>query len=56
MKDIIVEEIRLSRTEHAKKFDFDIHDICEDVRKMQQSCGHSVISLKPKPFLKATGS
>ncbi len=42
MKDIIVEEIRLSRTEHAKKFNFDIHAICKDIRKTQQSCGHSV--------------
>ena len=56
MKDPIVEEVRKIRHEHAAKFDFDLHAICEDLRKREKSCGDRLVSLPPKPFLKATGS
>lgn len=35
MKDHFVTEIRQHRMEHARKFDFDIHAICSDLRKYQ---------------------
>ena len=33
MKDPIVEEIRKIRNAHSKKFNYDLHAICEDYRK-----------------------
>jgi len=56
MKDPIVEEIRKYREAHARKFKFDLHAICEDLRRKEKTCGHRVVSLPPKPVLKATGS
>ena len=37
MKDPFVEEIRGYRMEHAKRFDFDIHAICNDLRKLEKN-------------------
>ena len=45
MKDPIVEEIRKIRDAHAAKFQFDLHAICEDLRKQEKACGHPVVSL-----------
>lgn len=56
MKDPIVEEVRRIRDAHAERFKFDLHAICEDLRKKESTCGHPVVSLPPKPLLKATGS
>ena len=36
MKDPLVAEVRKYRMEHAKKFNFDIHVICDDLRKFQK--------------------
>jgi hypothetical protein len=36
MKDPYVTEIRKYRTKHSKKFHFDIHAICNDLRKYQK--------------------
>ena len=52
MKDPIVEEIREIRDAHAAKFQFDLHAICEDLRKQEKTCGHPVVSLPPKRILK----
>ena len=56
MKDPIVEEVRKAREEHAKRFNFDLHAICEDLRKKEKESGHPVVSLPPKRRLQATGS
>lgn len=56
MRDPIVESVREAREEHAKKFDYDLHKICEDLRSKQKDCGHRVVSLPPKRIPKATGS
>jgi hypothetical protein len=53
MKDPIVEEVRKARDAHAARFNYDLHAICEDLRKKEKSCGHPVVSLPPKPLLKA---
>ncbi len=45
MKDPIVEEVRKIRDAHAAKFQFDLHAICEDLRKQEKACGHPVVSL-----------
>lgn len=56
MKDPIIEEVRKIRDAHASAFKFNLHAICEDLRKKEKSCGHPLVSLDPKPILKATGS
>ena len=56
MKDPVVEEVHKIRQAHASKFNFDLHAICEDLRKKEKICGHPLVTLPPKPFLKATGS
>ena len=51
MKDSIVEEIRTIRGVHAARFQFDLHAICEDLRKKEKTCGHPIVSLPPKRIL-----
>jgi len=55
-KDSIVEEIRNIRNTHAAKFNFDLKDICADLKKKEKESGHPVVSLPPKRLLKRTGS
>ena len=50
MSDPIVDEIRSYRLEHTRKFDGDLHRICEDLRAYQKACGHKVVRFdKGKP-------
>ncbi len=56
MKDPIVESVREAREEHAKKFNYDLHEICEDLRSKQKDCGHKVVAFPPIRIIKATGS
>ncbi len=37
MKDPFVEEIRGYRMEHARRFNFDIHAICNDLRDLEKN-------------------
>jgi hypothetical protein len=54
-QDPIVEEVRRVREEHAKKFNNDLHAICEDFRKRQRSSGHRIVSRQPRiPIDRAT--
>lgn len=46
--DPIVEEIRKIREEHARKFNHDLHAICEDIRRRQGKSGHTVVSRPPR--------
>ncbi len=55
MTDQIVEEVREARRKHAERFKFDLHAICEDLKKKEITCGHPVKSLPAKKLLKATG-
>ena len=36
MMDPIVTEVRKNRMKHTKEFNFDIHAICDDIRKYQK--------------------
>jgi hypothetical protein len=56
MKDPIVEEVRKIRHAHAARFNFDLHAICEDLRRKERNCGHPLVTLPPKRRLKATGN
>ena len=47
--DLIVEEIRKYRDAYAKQFNYNLHAICQDIRKKQGSAGRRVVSLSPKP-------
>ncbi len=47
-QDPIVEEIRRIRDEHAKKFEYDLHEICEDFRKKQAESGRKTVSRQPR--------
>ena len=46
--DPIVEEIQRIRDEQAKKLNYDLHAICEDLRKKQSTFGIKVISRSPR--------
>ena len=54
--DPIVEEIHRIRDEHAKKFGYDLHAICEDLRKKQAASGRKVVSLQPRRPQKGNAS
>ncbi|MFQ5687921.1 MAG: hypothetical protein ACE5GV_14815 [Candidatus Scalindua sp.] len=47
-QDYIVEEVRKIRQAHAAKFNYNLHEICADLRKKEKVCGHQVVSLPPK--------
>ncbi len=45
MNDPIVEEVRKFRNEHAKKFNYDLDAICQDLIKHQKTSTHLVVDL-----------
>ena len=45
MKDPIVEEVRKHRMEHTIKCGGDLTKICDDMRRIENSSGHAVVSL-----------
>ena len=49
MTDTIVEEIRRIRDEHARQFNYNLHDMCEDLRREQALSGDKVVSLPKRP-------
>ena len=56
MSDPIVDEVRRIRHAHAARFNFDLHAICEDLRKKEKTCGHPLVTLPPRRFEGAAGS
>jgi hypothetical protein len=46
--DEIVAEIRKFREEYAKRFNYDLRAMFEDLRKQQRASGSKVVSLSPK--------
>ena len=47
--DEIVEEVRKKRQEHAAKFNYDLHQIVEDLNHKQRKCKRKTVSFPPKP-------
>lgn len=43
MNDPIVEEVRKSREEHARKFNYDLDAICADLMEKQKQRGHLLV-------------
>ena len=54
--DPIVEEVRAVREAHAKKFNYNISDICADLRKKENKSNYKVVSRQPKIRKQRTGS
>jgi len=50
MKDPLVDEIRKYRMEHTRKFNSDLHLICEDLRKFESTLGDRLVTEEPKKF------
>lgn len=48
MKDPIVQEVRIARMAHARKFSYDLAAICNDLRSIEKRCGHRIVSRKPR--------
>jgi hypothetical protein len=48
VKDPIVDEVRKHRIEHTRQFNFDLHEICEDLRKFEWTLGDRVVRLDPR--------
>lgn len=55
MKDPIVEEVRMARQDHAKEFNHDLKNICNDLKRIERECGHKLVSLPPRLLTKASG-
>jgi hypothetical protein len=47
-RDPIVEEIHRIRDEQAEKFGYDLHAICEDVRKKEAASGRKLVTREPR--------
>ena len=43
-RDPIVEEIHRVRDEPARKFGYDLHAICEDIREKQATSGRKLVT------------
>jgi hypothetical protein len=54
MKDPIVEEVRKARQDHAKEFDHNLSAICRDLKRIEQECGHPIVSFQPKRLIQAS--
>ncbi len=46
--DPIVEEVRRVREEYAKRFNYDVHAIVDDLRKQEQQHVDRLVSFPPK--------
>jgi hypothetical protein len=46
--DMIVEETRKTREEHAARFNYDLKAIYEDLKQQEQQGGREIVSLSPK--------
>ena len=47
-KDPIIEEVRKARDEYAKRFNYDLDAICQDLKNKQEQPGKKVVSFPPK--------
>lgn len=44
MTDIIIKEIREFRDEYARQFNYDLHQMCLDLRRAQELSGATIVS------------
>jgi hypothetical protein len=50
-KDPIVEEVRLARQSHSRRFNDDLNAIVQDLQRKQSHMNRPVVSLPPKRIL-----
>ena len=48
MRDTIIQEIRNTRDEYARQFNYDLHQICLDLRREQELSGAQVVTFSTK--------
>ena len=44
MRDTIIQEIRNTRDEYARQFNYDLHQMCLDLRREQERSGAQVVT------------
>lgn len=54
-KDAIVEEVRKYRESHASKFNYNLKEICRDLKEKEKNYGNRIVTLPAKYHLKKTG-
>jgi hypothetical protein len=47
-RDPIVEEVHRVRDEQAKKFGYDLHALCEDIRKKEATSARKPVTREPR--------
>lgn len=50
IKDPILDEVRRVRQAYAAEFNYDLHAMCEDLKKRRQQYAGRLVSFKPKPL------
>ena len=50
-QDLIVEEIRQYRNSHAKKYNYDLDAIFEDLKKSEQASSQKIVNFAPKRII-----
>jgi hypothetical protein len=53
-KDPVVEEVRKIRQQHAKRFNYDLRAIVDDLRKQQEQSGRKYVQFEPRRPSEAT--
>lgn len=48
MPDTIIQEIRKTRDEYARRFNYDLHEMCLDLRREQELSGIPVVTFSTK--------
>lgn len=56
MNDPIVDEVRQTRMEHTRQFNYDLDAICADLRSIQAKCGHKIVRLAARRLQPTTRS
>ena len=49
IRDPIVEEVRKAREEYAKRFNYDLDAMIDDLERRQRESGRETVSFPPKP-------
>ena len=50
-EDVIINEVRCVREMHARRFNFDLQAIFEDLKRQELESGREFVSFVPKPPL-----
>lgn len=48
MSDTIIQEIRQTRDDYARQFNYDLHQMCLDLRREQELSGAKVVTFSTK--------